>query len=92
MLGIKQMRYKLWWSGKRDTVGGVGVMVKKELCEQVVEVRRLSDRVMTVVVVFEQDVLRLICGYAPQSGRSLEENSLFMMSRNVSGICILQMT
>ena len=48
-------------------------MVKDELCKKVVEVRRLTDRVMTLVVVFEEDVLRLICGYAPQSGRSLEE-------------------
>ena len=37
----------------------------------------LSDRVMTVVVVFEEDVLRLICGYVPQSGRSLEETLSF---------------
>ena len=28
---------------------------------------------MIVVVVFEEDVLRLICGYTPQSGRCLEE-------------------
>ena len=28
-------------------------------------------------VVFEEDVLRLICGYAPQSARSLEENQSF---------------
>ena len=28
------------------------VMVNVELCEKVVEVRRVSDRVMTVVVVF----------------------------------------
>ena len=47
-------------------------MVKEELCEQLVEVRRVSDRVMTVVV-FEKDVQRLICGHAPQSGRSLDE-------------------
>ena len=32
----------------------------KEVHEKVVEVRRVSDRVMTVVV-FEGDVLRLIC-------------------------------
>ena len=37
----------------------------EELCEKVVEVRRVSDRVMTVVVVFEEDVLRFICWYAP---------------------------
>ena len=37
-----------------------------------VEVRRVSHRVVTVVVL-EKDLLRLICGYAPQSGRHLEE-------------------
>ena len=52
----------MWWYGD----GGVGVMVKEELCEKVVEVRRVSDRVMTAV--YDEDVLRLICGYAPQSG------------------------
>ena len=46
--------------------------MKEELCEEVVEVGLVSDTVMTVVVVFEEDVLRLVCGYAPQSGRSLE--------------------
>ena len=51
-------------------------MEKEELLEMVVEVRRVSDGVMTVVV-FEEDVLRLICGYAPQSGRSLEEKQSF---------------
>ena len=47
--------------------------MKEELCENVVEVGRVSDRVMTVVVVIEEDMLRLICGYAPQSRRSFEE-------------------
>ena len=31
-------------------------MVKEELCEKLLEVRRVSDRVMTVVFVFEEDV------------------------------------
>ena len=61
MLGMKGRKYKLWWYGKGDGVGYVGVMVKEKKCETVVEVRRVSDRVMTVVVV-EEDVLRLICG------------------------------
>ena len=50
-------------------------MVKEELCEMVVEVEWVSDRVMTVV--FEEDVLRLICGYAPQSGGSFDEKQSF---------------
>ena len=43
MLRVKGRRYKLWLSGKGDGVGGVRVMVKEELCEKMVEVRRLSD-------------------------------------------------
>ena len=43
MLGMKGRRYKLWWSGKGDKVGGVGIMVKEELCEMVIEVGRVSD-------------------------------------------------
>ena len=42
------------------------VMVKKELCGKEVEVKTVSDRVMTVVLVLEEDVLKWICGYAPQ--------------------------
>ena len=31
--------------------------------------RTVSDRAMAVVLVFDQDVLRPICGYSPQIGR-----------------------
>ena len=55
-------------------------MVKEEPCERVVEVRWVRDRLMTVVVVFYEDVLKLICGYAPQGGRRFFENCLSMMS------------
>ena len=50
--------------------------MKEDLCEKVVEIRRVSDGVLTVVV-FEEDELRLICGYAPQSGSHLEEKQSF---------------
>ena len=61
------------------------------LCEKVVEVRRVSDRVTTLVV-FEEDVLRFICGYALQNGGSLEEKQSFYdeLYDEASGICIVQ--
>ena len=74
MLGMKGRRYNLWWSGKGDIFGGVGVMVK-ELCEKEEEVRRVGERVMTVV--FEEDVLMLICGLTWQSGKSLKVKQPF---------------
>ena len=50
MLGVKGRRYKLWWSGIVDGVGGVGVMVKEELCEKVVDIRRVGEGVITVLL------------------------------------------
>ena len=77
MMGVKGRRYKLWWSGNCKGIGGVGVLVKEELCEKVVEVRRKSDRVMAIVLVFEEEVVRVICGYGPQSGRTSAEKERF---------------
>ena len=48
----------------------------KELCEKVIEVRMVSDRVM-IVVVLEEDLLRLICEYDPQCCGSFEEKHSF---------------
>ena len=78
-LGAKGRRYKLWWSGNSEGVGGVGILVKEELCEKVVEVLRKSDRVMTVVMAFEEEVVRILCAYDPQSGRTSAEKERFMM-------------
>ena len=77
MVVVWKIRYKWWWSGKGDGVGGVEVMVKEKLCEKVVEVRWVSDRVMVVVLVFQEHVLRPIWGHARFSGRNLEEKQLF---------------
>ena len=51
--------------------------MKEELHEKVVEVRRRSDRVMTVVMVLEEEVLRIICVYGSQSGRTAAEKEHF---------------
>ena len=50
VLGMEGRRYKLWWSGKRGGIDGVGVTVKEELCENLVAVRMITDRVMALVV------------------------------------------
>ena len=41
-------------------MGGVGVLVKEELCEKGVEGQRKSDRVMTVMMALEEEVVRII--------------------------------
>ena len=52
LIGLQGRRYKLWWSGNQEGCGGVGVMVKEELYDKVVEVTRVNDRVMSLAIVF----------------------------------------
>ena len=46
-----------WWSGNNGGIGGVGILMQEELCEKVVKTRRKSDRVMAMVLVFEEEVV-----------------------------------
>ena len=36
-MGVKERRYKFWWPENNKGTGGVGIMVKEELCEKVVK-------------------------------------------------------
>ena len=58
--GVKERRYKLWWYGNDDKTGGVGILVKEKLSENVVEVKRY-DRVITIGLAFGEEVVKIIC-------------------------------
>ena len=55
----------------------MGVLIKEELCENVVEVRRRYDRVMAIGLVLGEEVVKIICAYAPQSGKSDAEKRFY---------------
>ena len=51
-------RHKLWWwSGNDEEFGGVGILVNEEISGNDVEVRRKSDRVMTIVLTLGREVI-----------------------------------
>ena len=51
------------------------------MCENVVEVKRRCDRVIAIGLVLGEKVVKLICGYAPQSGQPDAEKENFQMLR-----------
>ena len=63
--------------GGVEMTGGVDILVKEELCENVVEVRRRCDGVMTIGLVFKEEMVRVICAYAPQSEKPDAEKERF---------------
>ena len=54
-----------------------GILVKEELFENLVDVRRKSDRVMVTVLVLGEQVIRVISAYGPHAGRPLDEKHRF---------------
>ena len=54
------VRFKLWYSSGTRARNGVGILVDKELTDHVVEVSRKSDRIISVKLVVEAEVLNVI--------------------------------
>ena len=62
----------MWLSGNGDRVGDVGITVKEELCRNLVDVRKVKERVVVYVLIFEEDVLRIILLHALSRRRRLK--------------------
>ncbi|KAK3522926.1 hypothetical protein QTP86_009722 [Hemibagrus guttatus] len=69
--------FKLFYYGVDSKRNGVGVVLKEEFVRNVLEVNRVSDRVMSLKLEFEGVMLNVVSGYAPQVGCELEEKERF---------------
>jgi hypothetical protein len=77
--GREGASFKFFWSGSEEGVSGVGILVAERWIENVIEVRRVCDRLMVVRVAIGRSVLNVVCAYAPQVGRSNEEKEGFWL-------------
>ncbi|KAI5618310.1 hypothetical protein C0J50_22292 [Silurus asotus] len=69
--------FKLFYHGVDGKRNIVGVILKEEYSKSVVEVKRVSDRVMIVKVEVEGMMINVISAYAPQVGCEMEEKERF---------------
>ncbi|KAK3510979.1 hypothetical protein QTP70_027789 [Hemibagrus guttatus] len=69
--------FKLFYYGVDSKRNGVGVVLKEEFVRNVLEVKRVSDRVMSLKLEIEGMMLNVVSGYAPQVGCELEEKERF---------------
>nr|XP_016505488.1 PREDICTED: craniofacial development protein 2-like [Nicotiana tabacum] len=70
-------RYKLWYSGHVGGKNGVGILVDSDLRELVVEVNRVSDKLMGIKLVVGGFILNVVSAYAPQMGLDEEFKRCF---------------
>ncbi|KAK3535778.1 hypothetical protein QTP70_021098, partial [Hemibagrus guttatus] len=69
--------FKLFYYGVDSKRNGVGVVLKEEFVRNVLEVKRVSDRVMSLKLEIEGLILNVVSGYVPQVGCELEEKERF---------------
>ncbi|XP_063587803.1 uncharacterized protein LOC134765045 [Penaeus indicus] len=69
--------YKLFYHGEVSGRNGVGVVVEEKHINGVLEVHRMSDRIMSVKLEIEGMVSNIISAYAPQVGCDREDKEEF---------------
>ena len=60
----------------------IGIVLRKELAESVVEVKRVSDRLMAMKLEIKGSILNIVSAYAPQVNNSMEEKNDFWEDLN----------
>ena len=57
----KRSRYKFFWSGNEEGLGGVGVMLAEKWWENVFAVDRVSDRILLLRMIIDKAVFAFLC-------------------------------
>jgi hypothetical protein len=80
--------HKFFWMGCKEGTAGIGIVIAKRWVDKVIEVKRVSERVMVVRIAVGKSVLNLISVYAPQVGRNMEEKEEFwtLLGSVIAGI------
>ena len=68
---------KLFYSGADRRKNGIGIVVREELAESVLEVKRVSDILMAMKLEVNGSILNMVSAYAPQVNNSMEEKNDF---------------
>ena len=68
---------KLFYNGAEKRKTGIGIVVRKELAKSVLEVKKVSDRLMATKLEVKGSILNIVSAYAPQVNYSMEEKNDF---------------
>ena len=68
---------KIFYNGADGRKNGIGIVVREELVESVLEVNRVSDRLMAIKLEVKGSILNIVSAYAPQVNNSMEEKNDF---------------
>ncbi|XP_074293908.1 uncharacterized protein LOC141621099 [Silene latifolia] len=68
---------KLWYTGKDKSHNGVGIVIDNDYIDDVLEVSRKSDRIISIKLIIGDEVPTVISAYAPQVGLDASSRRAF---------------
>ena len=68
---------KIFYNEADGRKNGIGIVLREELAESVLEVKRVSDRLMAMKLEVNGSILNIVSAYAPQINNSMEEKNDF---------------
>ena len=74
---------KLFYNGADGRKNGIGIVVREELVESVLEVKRVSDRLIAMKLEVKGSILNILSAYAPQVNNSMDEKNDFRQHLDV---------
>ena len=75
---------KIFYNGAEGRKNGIGIVMREELAKSVLEVMRVSDRLMAIKLEVKGSILNIVSAYAPQVNNSMEEKNNF--SEDLDGL------
>ena len=68
---------KIFYYGTDGRKNGIGIVLREKLAESVLEVKRVSDRLMAMKLEVNGSILNIVSAYAPQVNNSMDEKNDF---------------
>ena len=68
---------KIFYNGADGRKNMIGIVVREELAESVLEMKRVSHRLMAMKLEVKGSILNIVSAYAPQVNNSMEEKNDF---------------
>ena len=62
---IENIGYKLYYTEKLKNKNGVGIIIDRNFKEYVVKVTRKGDRIISLKLIIEDNIINIISAYAP---------------------------
>ena len=68
---------KIFYNGADGRKNGIEIVLREKLAESVLEVKRVSDRLMAMKLEVKGSILNIVSAYAPQVNNSMEKNNFW---------------